>query len=58
VVAFAQWLACLPLLAGAALLAALYTIAADRPRRVAAAGFFTLEGRPSSPVPGGVRRRW
>ena len=44
VVAFAQWLAGPPLLADVALLAALYTVAADRPRRVAAAGFFLLEG--------------
>jgi signal transduction histidine kinase len=43
VVAFAQWLAGVPLLADVALLAALYTIAADRPRRVAAAGFAVLE---------------
>ena len=43
VVAFAQWLAGPPLLADVALLAALYTVAADRPRRVAAAGFFILE---------------
>jgi signal transduction histidine kinase len=43
-VAFAQWLAGVPLLADVALLAALYTVAADRPRRVAAAGFFILEG--------------
>jgi signal transduction histidine kinase len=43
VVAFAQWLAGFPLLADVALLAALYTVAADRPRRVAAAGFFILE---------------
>jgi len=39
-VAFAQWLAGVPLLADVAL----YTVAADRPRRVAAAGFFILEG--------------
>ena len=44
VVAFAQWLAGVPLLADVALLAALYTVAANRPRRVAAAGFFILEG--------------
>jgi signal transduction histidine kinase len=43
VVAFAQWLAGVPLLADVALLAALYTVAADRPRRVAAAGLFILE---------------
>ena len=42
-VAFAQWLAGPPLLADVALLAALYTVAADRPRRVAAAGFLLLE---------------
>ena len=33
-----------PLLADVALLAALYTVAADRPRRVAVAGFFIFEG--------------
>jgi signal transduction histidine kinase len=44
VVAFAQWLANLPLLADVALLAALYTVAADRPRRAAVAGAFILEG--------------
>ena len=44
VVAFAQWLVGPPLLADVALLAALYTVAADRPWRVAAAGFFILEG--------------
>jgi signal transduction histidine kinase len=43
VVAFAQWLGGFPLLADVALLAALYTIASDRPRRVAVAGFFILE---------------
>ncbi|MBO0804349.1 MAG: sensor histidine kinase [Nocardiopsaceae bacterium] len=43
VVAFAQWLAGLPLLADVALLAALYTVAADRPRRVAVAGAVILE---------------
>lgn len=41
--AFAQWLVGFPLPADVALLAALYTVAADRPRRVAAAGFFILE---------------
>jgi signal transduction histidine kinase len=44
VVAFAQWLAGLQLLADVALLAALYTVAADRPRRAAMAGAFILEG--------------
>jgi signal transduction histidine kinase len=44
VVAFAQWLAGPPLLADVALLAALYTVAADRPRRPAVAGAFILEG--------------
>jgi signal transduction histidine kinase len=44
VVAFAQWLAGFPLLADVALLAALYTVAADRPRRVAVAGGVILEG--------------
>jgi signal transduction histidine kinase len=44
VVAFAQWLAGLPLPADAALLAALYTVAADRPRRTAVAGALLLEG--------------
>jgi signal transduction histidine kinase len=44
VVAFAQWLAGVPLLADVALLAALYTVAANRPRRVAAACFLVLEG--------------
>jgi signal transduction histidine kinase len=43
-VAFAQWLASVPLLADVALLIVLYTVAADRPRRAAAAGFFILEG--------------
>jgi signal transduction histidine kinase len=43
VVALGQWLAGVPLPADVALLAALYTVAADRPRRVAAAGFFILE---------------
>jgi signal transduction histidine kinase len=43
-VAFAQWLASLPLFADVALLAALYTMAADRPRRAAVAGAFILEG--------------
>jgi signal transduction histidine kinase len=44
VVAFAQWLAGPPLLADVALLAALYTVAADRPRRVAVAGAVILGG--------------
>lgn len=44
VVAFAQWLAGPPLLADVALLAALYTVAAERPRRAAVAGAFILEG--------------
>jgi signal transduction histidine kinase len=44
VVAFAQWLANLPLPADVALLAALYTVAADRPRRVAFTGALILEG--------------
>ena len=44
VVAFAQWLASVPLLADLALLAALYTIAAVRPQRAAVAGAFVLEG--------------
>lgn len=44
VAAFAQWLASLLLLADVALLAALYTVAADRPRRAAVAGAFILEG--------------
>jgi signal transduction histidine kinase len=44
VVAFAQWLAGPPLLADVALLAALYTVAADRPRRAAVAGAAILEG--------------
>jgi signal transduction histidine kinase len=43
VVAFAQWLAGFPLLADVALLAALYTVAAERPRRVAAGGALILE---------------
>jgi signal transduction histidine kinase len=43
-VAFAQWLAGPPLLADVALLAALYTVAADRPRRPAVAGALLLEG--------------
>jgi DNA-binding NarL/FixJ family response regulator/signal transduction histidine kinase len=43
VMAFAQWLAGFPLVADVALLAALYTLAAHRPRRVAAAGFVILE---------------
>lgn len=42
-VACAQWLAGVPLPADVTLLAALYTVAADRPRRVAVAGFFVLE---------------
>jgi signal transduction histidine kinase len=42
-VAFAQWLAGYVLLADVALLAVLYTVAAERPRRVAAAGFLILE---------------
>jgi signal transduction histidine kinase len=44
VVAFAQWFAGPPLLADAALLVALYTVAAERPRRAAAAGGLVLEG--------------
>jgi signal transduction histidine kinase len=44
VVAFAQWLANLPLPADVALLAALYTVAADRPRRAAVTGAVILEG--------------
>ena len=44
VVAFAQWLAGPPLLADVALLAALYTIAAERPRRAAVVGACILEG--------------
>jgi signal transduction histidine kinase len=44
VVAFAQWLAGLPLPADVALLVALYTVAADRPRRAAVAGACILEG--------------
>jgi signal transduction histidine kinase len=43
-VAFAQWLAGFPLPADVALLIALYTVAAERPQRVAAAGAFLLEG--------------
>jgi signal transduction histidine kinase len=43
-VAFAQWLAGPPLLADVALLVALYTVAANRPRRPAVAGAFILEG--------------
>ena len=43
VAAFGQWLAGFPLLADVALLAALCTVAADRPRRVATAGFVVLE---------------
>jgi signal transduction histidine kinase len=43
-VAFAQWLAGPPLPADAALLAALYTVAADRPQRAAVTGAFILEG--------------
>jgi signal transduction histidine kinase len=43
-VAFAQWLDGRPLLADVALLAALYTVAADRPRRAAVAGGLILEG--------------
>jgi signal transduction histidine kinase len=42
-VAFAQWLVGFPLLADVALLAALYTVAADRPRRVAVGGALILE---------------
>ena len=44
VVAFAQWLGRVPLVADVALLVALYTVAADRPRRVAIAGVVILEG--------------
>jgi signal transduction histidine kinase len=44
VVAFAQWLAGPPLLADVALLATLYTVAAERPRRLAVAGALILEG--------------
>lgn len=44
VVAFAQWLANLPLPADVALLVALYTVAADCPRRTAVAGAVILEG--------------
>ncbi|HEX3487970.1 MAG TPA: histidine kinase, partial [Streptosporangiaceae bacterium] len=43
VVAFAQWLAGILVLADVALLAALYTVAALRPARVAAAGAVILE---------------
>jgi signal transduction histidine kinase len=43
-VAFTQWLAGPPLLADVAPLAALYTVAADRPRRPAVAGALILEG--------------
>jgi signal transduction histidine kinase len=43
-VAFAQWLAGPPLLADVALLVALYTVAASRPRRPAVAGALILEG--------------
>jgi len=43
-VAFAQWLASVPLLADVALLVALYTVAAHRPQRVAIAGAVVLEG--------------
>jgi signal transduction histidine kinase len=43
-VAFAQWLASVPLLADVALLAALYTVAAVRPQRAALAGTLILEG--------------
>jgi len=41
--AFAQWLAGLPLPADVALLAALYTVAAERPRRAAVTGAIILE---------------
>jgi signal transduction histidine kinase len=44
VVAFAQWLVGIVLLADIALLAALYTVAACSARRSAVAGFFILEG--------------
>jgi signal transduction histidine kinase len=44
VVAFGDWLAGLPLLAGAALLVALYTVAASRPHRAAAAAALIVEG--------------
>ena len=43
-VAFAQWLAGVPLLADVALLAALYTVAAIRPQRVAVGAAVLLEG--------------
>lgn len=43
VVAFAQWLAGVPLFADIALLAALYTVAAYRPQRAAIAGVIILE---------------
>jgi signal transduction histidine kinase len=43
-VAFAQWLASLLLLADIALLVALYTVAAIRPQRAAVAGAWVLEG--------------
>jgi signal transduction histidine kinase len=43
-VAFGQWLAGPPLLADVALLGALYTVAADRPRRPAVAAAILLEG--------------
>lgn len=42
--AFAQWLANLPMLTDVALLAALYTVAADRSWRAAAGGALVLEG--------------
>jgi signal transduction histidine kinase len=44
VVAFAQWFVGPPLLADVALLVALYTVAAERPRRAAVAGALILEG--------------
>ncbi len=44
VVAFMQWLASVPLLADVALLAALYTVAAIRPQRVAVGAAVLLEG--------------
>jgi signal transduction histidine kinase len=44
VVAFAQWLAGVPLLADVSLLTALYTVAAYRPQRAAIAGAVILEG--------------
>jgi signal transduction histidine kinase len=43
-VAFAQWVVSIPLLADVALLAALYAVAAGRPRRAALAGAIILEG--------------